>query len=190
MVATSSCPAITDDRLNVMANPPSSANPAVERGAVRALALLLEGVCAVTLFALMVVTCVDVFGRYLFNAPLTGSTELTELAVGVVIFAAFPLISWRNEHVVVDILDRFVPPFLHAARTLVFHIVAATGLIFIGGRIVTLAERSLGYGEVTEFLAIPVGWMIYFFGAMCWLTAFMLLTFGVYSCLKTARRAA
>ncbi len=160
----------------------------VEKGAVRLLALALNGLSALALFALMAITCVDVAGRYLFNNPLTGSTELTELAVGAVIFSAFPLISWRNEQVVVDILDRFVPPAVHKIRAVVFHLCAAAGLAFVGQRIIVLAERSLGYGEVTEFLAIPAGWMIYFFGVMCWLTAGMLLTAGIHGSLTAARR--
>ena len=160
-------------------------NHRVEKWPVRLLVLLLEAASAVALFALTIITCTDVFGRYLFNKPLTGSTELTELAVGMVVFSAFPLISWRNEHVVVDILDRFVSPTVHKIRTVVFHVCIAVGLVFIGDRIITLAERSLSYGEVTEFLAIPVGWMIYFFGAMCWLTAFMLITVGIYAVVKT-----
>ena len=161
-------------------------NRRVEKGPVRMLAVVLESVSAVTLFALMVITCVDVTGRYLFNKPLSGSTELTELAVGAVIFSAFPLISWRNEHVVVDILDRFVPPAVDKIRNIVFHLCVAAGLVFIGKRIIVLAERSLSHGEVTEFLAIPTGWMIYFFGAMCWLTALMLVTVGVYGSITAA----
>ena len=159
---------------------------ATEPGAVRALAWLLQAVSAATLFALMCLTCADVFGRYLFNKPLTGSTELTELAVGAVVFSAFPLVSWRNQHIVVDILDRFVPPALNTVRSVLFQLLIAAGLVFIGERIIVLAERSLDYGEVTEFLAIPVGWMLWFFGAMCWLSALMVSAVGVHAAL-TAR---
>ena len=84
-------------------------NQLTERGPIEWLVFFLHAIAAVTLFSLMLTTCIDVFGRYLFNNPLTGSTELTEIAVGIVVFSVLPVISWRNDHVVVDILDHFFP---------------------------------------------------------------------------------
>ncbi len=127
----------------------------------------------------MVVTCIDVFGRYVFNAPLTGSVELTEMALGILVFSVFPINAWRNEHIVVDLFDKFTPPIVHLVRTALLNIIAATALYFLGQRIITLGNRSLSYGEVTEYLAIPLGWVINFIGVMCWLTALSLLTLGI-----------
>ncbi len=127
----------------------------------------------------MVITCIDVFGRYVFNSPLTGSVELTEMALGILVFSVFPINAWRNEHIVVDLLDRFTPPIVHLLRTAVLNVIAALALYFLGQRIIVLGNRSLEYGEVTEYLAIPLGWVINFIGVMCWLTAFSLLTLGI-----------
>lgn len=167
-----------------MSTPTHNINHLTEKGPVKWLALSLNILASVTLFTLMLITCVDVVGRYIFNKPLVGSTELTEMAVGIVVFAVFPMISWRNENVVVDILDSFVGPRLDAARTYLINIVSAIALYFLGQRIIVLGNRSLGYGEVTEYLAIPTGWMINFIGVMCWLTAFLLLTVGSYRTYK------
>jgi len=128
----------------------------------------------------MLVTCVDVFGRYLFNSPLTGSTELTEIAVGIVIFAVFPILSGRNDHIVVDILDHFFSPRIHMIRTVAINGLISIALIFLGKRIYDLGQRSLGFGEVTEYLAIPLGWMMIFMAVMCWATALSAITLGVY----------
>ena len=155
-----------------------------EKGPIKWLALFLNGLAAITLFALMLITCVDVVGRYVFNSPLVGSTELTEMAVGIVVFSAFPIISWRRENIVVDILDNYVSPRLDFIRTIIINCVSAIALYFIGQRIILLGKRSLGYGEVSEYLAIPTGWMINFIGIMCWVTAFLLVTVGIYRSLK------
>jgi len=155
-----------------------------EKGPIRWLALLLQAFSAVTLFLLMLITCIDVTGRYLFNNPLTGSTELTEIAVGIVIFSIFPLISWRNEHVVVDILDPFFPPKIHMLRTILINILMSIALVYLGNRILLLGNRSLSYEEVTEYLAIPTGWVMVFFAVMCWITAFMIITLGIYRAIK------
>jgi len=42
---------------------------------------------------MMVLTFVDVVGRYLLNRPLRGAFELTELGLVVLIFAGLPLVS-------------------------------------------------------------------------------------------------
>ncbi len=147
---------------------------------VRWLAFALKFLAGSTLFALMLTTCIDVIGRYVFNRPLTGSTELTEMAVGIIVFSVFPIICWREEHVVVDIFDRFVSPKVGFVRTILINICSAVGLIFVGYRIIVLGNRSLGYGEVSEYLAIPTGYMINFIGSMCWLSAFLLLMVSLY----------
>jgi TRAP-type C4-dicarboxylate transport system permease small subunit len=152
----------------------------IEKGPIKWLVLFLHGVAAVTMLALMLVTCIDVFGRYLFNNPLTGSTELTEIAVGIVIFSVFPILSSRNDHIVVDILDHFFSPRVHMIRTILINGLIAIALIFLGERIYVLGQRSLSFGEVTEFLAIPLGWMMTFIAVMCWATALAAITLGVY----------
>lgn len=161
-----------------------------EKGPVKWLAFLLELISAVTLFSLMTITCVDVVGRYLFNNPLTGSTELTEMALAIVVFSVLPMISWRNDHVVVDLLDRFVPPFLNMLRSYAFNLAIAVALVFLGQRISVLAKRSISYEEVSEYLAIPMGWIMHFIAYACWITAFMVLTLGIYRAFREYRQSA
>jgi len=128
----------------------------------------------------MLVTCVDVVGRYVFNNPLTGSTELTEMAVGIVVFSVLPVISWRNEHVVVDLLDSLVSAKVHMIRTFILNALISIALAVLGTRIYELGSRSLSYEEVTEYLGIPTGWMMCFIGIMCWITTVMVSTVGMY----------
>lgn len=135
----------------------------------------------------MLITCVDVFGRYLFNNPLTGSTELTEIAVGIVVFSVLPVISWRNDHVVVDILDHLFPAKAHFVRTIAINILISIALVYLGQRILVLGQRSISYEEVSEYLAIPTGWMMYFIAVMCWITAIMVVTLGIYRALREYR---
>ena len=152
--------------------------------------LFLNGLAASTLLALMLITCIDVFGRYLFNNPLTGSTEMTEIAVGIVIFSVLPIISWRNDHVVVDILDHFFSRRVHMIRTIVVNLLISVALAFLGQRIYVLGQRSLSYGEVTEYLAIPLGWMMFFIAVMCWVTAAAVVTLGIVRAIAEYREPA
>ncbi len=158
-----------------------------EKGPIKWLVFFLESISALTLFSLMTITCVDVVGRYLFNSPLTGSTELTEMALAIVVFSVLPIISWRNDHVVVDLLDRFVPPALNMVRNYLFNVAIAVALVYLGKRVHILAERSISYEEVSEYLAIPIGWIMYFITYAFWITAFMVLTLGIYRAFREYR---
>ena len=162
-------------------------HPLPEKGPAKWLAFLLNLIASVTLFSLMVVTCVDVIGRYVFNAPLSGSIELTEMGLGILVFSVFPVNAWRNEHIVVDMLDKYTPPIVHLVRTMLLNVIAAIALYFLGQRIITLGNRSLSYGEESEYLAIPLGWTMNFIGAMCWLSAIVLLTLGLLKALERYR---
>lgn len=154
-----------------------------ERGLAKWLALTLNLIAGGALLLMMLITCLDVIGRYIFNKPLVGGVELIEVLLGVMIFMALPVISWRNEQVVVDILDPFVPPLLNLIRTLLFNLVTAIALVVIGQRIWSLGARASSHGEVTEYLHLPVGMIVSFFGVMCWFTALVLLTLGMYRAL-------
>ena len=57
---------------------------------------------------MMALTFADVVARYLFNRPLSGAFELTELLLLVLIFAGLPLVSYADEHVTMDFVDRLV----------------------------------------------------------------------------------
>ncbi|MGI9509960.1 MAG: TRAP transporter small permease, partial [Geminicoccaceae bacterium] len=70
----------------------------------------LLGVAAVLLFAMLALTCVDVIGRYLLNAPINGKTELTRFMMAGLIASALPVISAGGGHISVDLFDRFFSP--------------------------------------------------------------------------------
>ena len=62
------------------------------------------------LLMMMVLTFADVVARYLFNWPIRGGFEITELTLLVLIFAGLPLVSHADEHVTMDFIDRMLPP--------------------------------------------------------------------------------
>ncbi|GAA0791929.1 TRAP transporter small permease [Marinobacterium sediminicola] len=151
-----------------------------EKGPVRWLAFFLEVVSASVLFILMALTCVDVIGRYLFNSPLHGGTELTEIGLAVMVFAAMPVVTWRGGHIVVDLLDRFLGSRVVKVLALLAALVMSSSLYFLALRIFELGERSIRRGVVTEFLAMPSGYVVQYIAIMSWATAFGMITYGVY----------
>jgi TRAP-type C4-dicarboxylate transport system permease small subunit len=70
----------------------------------------LATLAAVALLAMMGVTFVDVFMRYLLNAPLRWGFDLiTNYLLAASFFFGFSFALWRNEHVAVDYFARSLP---------------------------------------------------------------------------------
>ncbi|WP_428774217.1 TRAP transporter small permease [Vibrio sp.] len=128
--------------------------------------------CAcIILFSMMLLTCVDVVGRYLFEMPVTGSVELTEILLGALVFSTMPLVTWRKEHISVDLTDSIIPTKIKNIRNMGFDVVVAVSLSVIGFKVWELGSRALMYGETTEYLEIPTHYFVYFLAISCWLTA-------------------
>ena len=54
---------------------------------------------------MMMITAVDVAGRYLFSKPLAGGFEIPEMMLAALIYCGLPLVSKRREHIVIDTFD-------------------------------------------------------------------------------------
>ena len=59
----------------------------------------------VTVYGMMAITFVDVAGRYLFNAPLGGAKELTEVLLALMVFGAAPLVAATRSHITTALFE-------------------------------------------------------------------------------------
>lgn len=135
---------------------------------------ILESLCGwlagLALFAIMTLTFFDVSGRKLLSNSITGSLELTELLMVVVIFSALPLVSLRGEHVVFDSLDRLLPPALRAFQQAVIHLLCASALLGLAWLMWETAQEFWRNGETTAQLHILKAPFIFGMSLMCALT--------------------
>ena len=76
---------------------------------------------------MMFLTFVDVVARYVFSRPVRGAFEVTELMLVVLIFAGLPLVSWADEHALMDFIDRLLGA--RAQRLLVRAVQAACAAV-------------------------------------------------------------
>lgn len=122
------------------------------------------------LFAMMMLTFVDVVARYVFNFPLRGAFEITELMLLVLIFAGLPLVSHADEHVTMDFIDRLLPPRALSALLRAVHVLVAGVMFFLAWQVTVKAGRLAGYGDTTDVLKILVSPFVYFMAVMIALT--------------------
>jgi TRAP-type transport system small permease protein len=126
----------------------------------------LGAVSAVVLFLMMLVTAVDVIGRYLFNKPLAGGFELTEMMLAGLIYCGLPLVSKRREHIVIDTFDAFMSRAVKRFFDVFADVVCFLTLSGIGYLIFRRAARVAEYGDTTSVLKLPLAPVAYLMGVM------------------------
>ncbi|MFV0383221.1 TRAP transporter small permease [Paracoccus sp. (in: a-proteobacteria)] len=114
-------------------------------------------ILGVMLIALTCITVLDVSGRYLFNAPLPGGAELTELLVMGVIFAGLPAISLDDGHVTADLLAQRLGAGGKAVQLALARAAAVIVLAIVSVEMWQHGARLSGYNQTTVYLQIPVG---------------------------------
>ena len=117
--------------------------------------LFSANIAAVVLLALVVLTCIDVVGRYFFNNPLVGAVELVQICMGMIVFFSFPLMFLRSDHIVVDLVPQFGRGRIGWATAIVFLLVTVGVAITLGDRVYDYAVRAFEDGDITEYLRIP-----------------------------------
>lgn len=130
------------------------------------------------LFALMLMTFADVVMRSALDAPLPWATEMTRILMAVAIFAAMPAVSASGRHIAVDLTDPLFGPWATRIRELLVNLGCGALLLWPAERALVLAERSLSYGDVTEYLRIPQYWPELFIALACYASAAALIARG------------
>ncbi len=139
----------------------------VEVGLQRALGLL----AALILFFMMMLTAVDVFGRYVLNKPVNGGFEVTEIMLALLIYCGLPLVSVRREHIVIDTLDPFFSRGFKRLLDVIAEILCAVVFGGIAVLVFQRAQRIAGYGDTTTVLRLPLAPVAYVMAVMLALTA-------------------
>jgi TRAP-type transport system small permease protein len=125
------------------------------------------------LFCMMTLTFVDVVARYVFNRPLRGAFEVTELLLLVLIFAGLPLVTHAGEHVTMDLIDRLLGAAVRALMGRLVELASAALMFLLTWLMWIKAGRIAGYGDTTDVLRITVGPFVYFMTAMILLSALL-----------------
>ncbi|HET9043518.1 MAG TPA: TRAP transporter small permease [Burkholderiales bacterium] len=120
---------------------------------------------AALVFAMMALTFVDVVGRYVFNAPVSGSAEATELMLAVIVFAGLPLAAAAREHIRIDLLEQVLSDRAKRWQAVFGFSVAAAVTAFVAWRLALRAAELGRLGDLSSHLNFPVAWLAWFLAA-------------------------
>ena len=118
---------------------------------VGALSSLLNAAGTMLIFFILVVVNVDVFGRFLFNRPLTGTTEMVIVATTAVVYFQFAHALRAGRIVRIDgavqLLSRHAPTAAHLVQAF-FALVGAVTMAFLVHHAIPFLERAYASGDL------------------------------------------
>ncbi|MCO6388588.1 TRAP transporter small permease subunit [Aliihoeflea sp. 40Bstr573] len=107
--------------------------------------------------AMMFITTFDVVGRYFFGRPLYAAFEVTEILMGLTIFAGLPLATAARENITISILVERMSQKVQDFGTRFFELVCAAICFAMGWRMWAYGARLWRTGDQTLELRVPIG---------------------------------
>ena len=123
---------------------------------------------AVLLLVLLLLTVSDVFLRYVFNSPIRGSYELTEIIVPLMVFLASAHAHDSGDHVVVDIIYEKMPFIAKWVTSMIGHLVYLGLIALMCWRLFVYSNSLREVNAWTSQLEIVL-WPILLLGAIAML---------------------
>ncbi len=132
-------------------------------------------VANILLCVMVLVTCIDVIGRYFFSAPLLGAHEIITLSMGFMIYLGMPLVTAAREHLMIDLFANLLSSKGKRIQQIIVNSISALTFILFA---YLLLFYGFGLAEdlmVTEDLEIAQAPIAYLMAIMCFLTIFVFL---------------
>ncbi len=129
------------------------------RSAIQRCLLVLDSLAVLMVLVMILLTIADVTMRKFVDKPMTGVTELVELALGAAFFFALPGVFWRCAHITMDIIDDHRPlwrPALQRVAT-VFN---ALVLVVLAWHMWQPMLDVISFGDTSADLQIPKIWFM------------------------------
>lgn len=116
----------------------------------------LNAIAACLLFVLMIAGAADVLGRYLFNAPINGTMERSQLLVGLMVFLSWGYTQVKKGHVSVEIFIVHLPGRLKSFAEILTTLMTLALFILIVWQSFVMAIETYKSGEVVFVIHWPL----------------------------------
>lgn len=140
----------------------------------------LEFCGAALLFSMMALTFVDVVARYIFSSPVPGGFEITEIMLATLIFCGLPLITLRDGHITVDLLENVLPDAFRSLRDRVVFIGAGIMLLYLFTRLWVKAGDMFDYSDQTAVLNLPLAPVCYIMCVLVAISGVLSVALGIF----------
>lgn len=142
-----------------MTQQPKSGYRKMAAGALSLLLPAMKFMSAALLFAMMVLTFVDVVGRYVFSAPIFGAAEMIQFLLAMTIFAGLGLVNAYDEHIAVELLEGPLQAMMPKLRPFLIQLFSLIGMAVIAWQLAVFAEESAVNNRITVVLEWPLAYL-------------------------------
>jgi TRAP-type C4-dicarboxylate transport system permease small subunit len=118
-------------------------------------------VASASLVVMMLLTCADVFMRYVFNSPITGTYDLVSLMGAVLASFAMPYTMLKKGHVAVEILIQSLSRGKQLIIETFTHLLGISLFLVLVWQAILLSRDMKAAGEVTPTLLVPFYPIVY-----------------------------
>jgi TRAP-type C4-dicarboxylate transport system permease small subunit len=121
--------------------------------------LVLDSLAVLMVLVMVILTITDVSMRKFVDKPMTGVTEMVELALGVAFFFALPGVFWRCAHITMDIIDDHWPQWRSSLQR-VASVFNAVVLVVLVWHMWQPMLDVISFGDTSADLQIPKVWFM------------------------------
>ncbi|VBB44172.1 Tripartite ATP-independent periplasmic transporter DctQ component [uncultured Desulfatiglans sp.] len=145
----------------------------------------LNALGAITLTGMMLMTCVDVVGRF-FGHPVLGSVEIVGFLATLTVALALPYTHRMDGHIGVELFIRSVSPRIQAVVRLCTTLLALGLFAIVTWRMADYAQVMKASGQVSMNLRFPEYTIIYLV-ALAFLILTLVLIQDIVRCVNELR---
>ena len=121
--------------------------------------LVLDSLAVLMVLAMVLLTITDVSMRKFVDKPMTGVTEMVELALGVAFFFALPGVFWRCAHITMDIIDDHWPQWRSTLQRVATAFNALVLVVLVWHMWQPMLD-VISFGDTSADLQIPKIWFM------------------------------
>jgi TRAP-type C4-dicarboxylate transport system permease small subunit len=125
-------------------------------------------IASAALMLMMVLSCADIFMRYLFSRPITGTYDVVGLSGAVLVSFALPYTMLKKGHVAVEILVQSLSRGKRLVIETFSHLLGISLFLVMVWQAILLSRDMKAAGEVTPTLLLPFYPIVYCM-ALCFL---------------------
>ena len=131
-----------------------STNPPVPEKR-RTISRYLSYIGDLSIAGMMLLTTVDVVGRYFFNSPVLGAYEITEYLMLIMVFSFLAFAQSEKAHINVDIVFNRLPVKMRAGLERFNHLACLVMMVLVTWMGVHRVLDIIKSGEASPLLKIP-----------------------------------
>ena len=123
--------------------------------AVRLLDKFQLGLAMLMLTVMMLSTVADVVLRFAFNHPIHGAYDIVESCLAVFVFNGMAAVFFRQQHIVIDIIDHLVGHAWGRRLAVAGELIGAATLLLMLAAMISPAMQAYDYGDRKLELGLP-----------------------------------